>query len=160
MSNVEQIKPYISNSKAKRPAPFVDQTVESRKLLDLYFDRDYILDLTEAALLDGDLTEVWKIRAASVAWKETPSGSLPADSVKLKRLMAIDKPDLWDGVKDVVLADWVECSNGRLYQRDVADRINRAWRAYSQKKLAGEASAAKRRATREEAKAEAAKPRE
>ncbi len=31
------------------------------------------------------------------------------------------------------MAEWVECSNGRLYHRDVADRINKSWRGYKQR---------------------------
>lgn len=161
---MEDNKVVNGNFKVKRPAPYVDLAVESRKLLDLYFDRDYIDRATEIALLDGDLTEIWKIRAMALAWKQSPSGSLPAEPAKLARLIAPDAADSWAAVSATVLADWIECNNGRLYHPEVAARIGASWRAYSQKKLAGEASAARRKASREEAKAkkedEAAKSRE
>jgi len=120
-------------STGQRPAPFVPVNYESRKLMKLYLDRDDVLDATEAALLDGDLMPIWITRMIAVAWKEKIPGSLPNDDVKLARLICGGNNAQWLALKDQLLADWIECDNGRLYNQGVAEAIGLSIKEYNQR---------------------------
>jgi hypothetical protein len=153
----EEKNPAISINGHRLPAPLVPENYESRKLMKLYFDRDDVLAATEAALLDGDLTPVWKMRMVATAWKEQIPGSLPNDDVRLSRMICGGKDDIWLSMKGVLLLDWIVCANGRLYNDAVAQAIALSVKQYRQREEAGAKGRAAKAAKKAAAEAEKAK---
>lgn len=62
------------------------------------------------------------------SWDQVPAGTLPTDDIDLCRLAELGR-DLraWAKVKKGALHGWVECSDGRLHHRVVAEGILEAW---------------------------------
>lgn len=153
-ASIDNVAYFDRDANKRRSRPLVSSDVDSRKLMDLYFDRDSIIEETETALLDGNMMPIWRQRMVALAWREKISGSLPNDDVKLARLICGGNLERWLELKKTLLADWIECDNDRLYHPDVADRINRSWRAYKQRRDASEAAKAKRKAKASKYKAD------
>lgn len=97
-------------------------------------------DLREFAYFPLEITAVrdWRMvdipdprpfRAAFMLWMESwhsvPAGSLPPDDRSLARLSQAGRG--WKSIKDVVLSEWILCSDGRLYHPVVARAVNRVW---------------------------------
>jgi hypothetical protein len=60
------------------------------------------------------------------SWHETPPGSLEDDDeVLMDRAMC--KEARWPKVREIVLRNWVKCSDGRLYHETVAEMVDFAW---------------------------------
>jgi hypothetical protein len=147
----EEIFQAAQEDAMPKPAPLVPEAYECRKLMRLYLDRDDVIAATEAAILDGDLTEICRMRMAAIAWKEKIPGSLPADDVKLSRLIFGNDLGRWLSMKDVLLRDWMVCANGRLYHPSVADAVSLSVEQYNQRADAarkGREAQAKNRAER------------
>lgn len=64
------------------------------------------------------------------SWDQVPAGTLPLDDIDLCRLAELGR-DLrtWQKVKAWALHGWIECSDGRLHHKVVAEGINEAWDA-------------------------------
>lgn len=62
------------------------------------------------------------------AWKQVPAASLPDDDVVLCKLADLGR-DLktWRKVKSVAMANFVKCSDGRLYHPFLAAEAAKAW---------------------------------
>lgn len=60
------------------------------------------------------------------AWHELPAASLENDDDILSALAGCSL-DRWKEVKNLVLRNWVLCSDGRLYHPVVAEKANEAW---------------------------------
>lgn len=62
------------------------------------------------------------------SWDQVPAGSLPTDDVALCRLAELGR-DLktWKRIKGLALHGWIECSDGRLHHKVVAEGVNDAW---------------------------------
>lgn len=60
------------------------------------------------------------------SWHETPPGSLEDDEDVLMDF-AMCKERRWPEVREVVLRNWVKCSDGRLYHPTVAEVVAFAW---------------------------------
>lgn len=60
------------------------------------------------------------------SWHQVPAASLPTDDAILSRL-TLTTADAWAAIKSAALADFVECSDGRLYHRTLAPVAAAAW---------------------------------
>lgn len=81
------------------------------------------------------------------AWHEVPAGSLPANRLVLAR-KAHRTPAEFEQIAELVLAGFVECSDGRLYHPVIAEKAIEAW----QKRRDGKARTAAATAAAAEAK--------
>lgn len=62
------------------------------------------------------------------AWQSVPAGSLPNDDRALARAAGFGRSVTeWLTVKDEAMRGFVECSDGRLYHRVVAEKVREAW---------------------------------
>jgi hypothetical protein len=71
-------------------------------------------------------------RAGVTLWlksfHQVPAGSLPNDDIALARLAEFGRNlRSWNKVKAGALRGWRLCSDGRLYHRVVAEKVNDAW---------------------------------
>lgn len=82
------------------------------------------------------------------AWHQVPCASLPDDDEVLADLARCDEKE-WKRVKDRALANFIRCSDGRLYHRTVAAKALESWKAKTAQrdrtKKATEARQAKQR---------------
>ncbi len=62
----------------------------------------------------------------AAAWHNVPAGSLEDDDDVLADMAMCQSYDRWVELKEVALRGWVKCSDGRLYHRVVAERVNEA----------------------------------
>lgn len=60
------------------------------------------------------------------AWHEVPAASLEDDDEMLCELAKCD-PKKWGAVRDVVMRNWVKCSDGRLYHHIIAEEAIKSW---------------------------------
>ena len=108
-----------------RPKPFVSP--------------DTSIDGYESALMDWDRlksSELWAIstgdefKAAVSLWgssyRQSPPGSLPNNERILKKFS--EAGDNWPNVREVALHGFVECSDGRLYHKVIAEDVLKAAR--------------------------------
>ena len=100
--------------------PFGTDIDGYRKAL-MDWDRLFGSDLYFSASLE-------ELGACFVLWgksyRQTPPGSLPKGDKILAKMLGIDA-DEWAKLKTVALYGWVECSDGRLYHRVIADDVLR-----------------------------------
>lgn len=68
----------------------------------------------------------YMINLWTAAWHERPAGSLEDDDDVLADLAMCD-PAKWDKLRDLVLRNWVKCSDGRLYHPFLAEKVLTAW---------------------------------
>jgi hypothetical protein len=80
------------------------------------------------------------------AFLQVPAGSLPKDDRLLAHLSGAGSA--WRKVKEMALRGWVECSDGRLYHRTVAEKCLEAWKARCDKRARTEAARAARQTAR------------
>ena len=88
-------------------------------------------------------------RAGMTLWlksyHQVPAGSLPNDDIELARLAEFGKNlKNFLKVKPVALHGWIECADGRLYHRTVAEKVNEAWTRKQQQRDNGRKGNAKR----------------
>jgi hypothetical protein len=64
------------------------------------------------------------------AWHQVPAASLPNDDRMLARLAGYGRDlDGWKEVKEDAIRGFVECSDGRIYHPEIAERAKSAWAA-------------------------------
>lgn len=79
------------------------------------------------------------------AWKQVPASSLPDDDVVLCKLADLGRDiKTWRKVKPVAMANFVKCSDGRLYHRFLAIEAAKAWELRLKARAKGIAGNAKR----------------
>ena len=62
------------------------------------------------------------------SYHQTPAGSLPNDDIELARLAEFGRNlKKFLKIKKIALHGWIECADGRLYHRVVAEKVNEAW---------------------------------
>jgi hypothetical protein len=71
-------------------------------------------------------------RAGMTLWlksfHQTPAGSLPNDEVALTRLAELGRDTkTWRRISAEAKRGWIECDDGRLYHRVVAEKVLEAW---------------------------------
>ena len=76
------------------------------------------------------------------AWRQVPAASLPTNDKVQQRLSMVEGK--WPKVRAAALADWVECSDGRLYHPVVAEKALEAWLEKLAQRLSSGAGNAKR----------------
>jgi HNH endonuclease/Protein of unknown function (DUF1376) len=109
-----------------QPDPFVSADVDISGMPGFMMDVQRLFASELWAISNGD-----EFKAAMAlwgrAWQQTPAGSLPND----ERLLAAfsGAGSRWKKVRAVALRGFVECSDGRLYHREIADNVNQAWAA-------------------------------
>lgn len=62
----------------------------------------------------------------TASWHEQPAGSLEDDDDVLADLAMCD-PAKWMKLRADVLRGWIKCSDGRLYNKTVAEKANESW---------------------------------
>lgn len=79
------------------------------------------------------------------SYHQVPAGSLPNDDIELTRLAEFGKNlKNFLKVKRVALHGWIECADGRLYHRTVAEKVNEAWTRKQQQREGARKGNAKR----------------
>jgi len=68
----------------------------------------------------------YMINLWTAAWHEVPAGSIEDDDDVLADL-AMCAPDRWLELRADALHGWVKCSNGRLYNPTVCEKVAPAW---------------------------------
>lgn len=76
------------------------------------------------------------------AWRQVPAASLPMNDKVQQRLSMVEAK--WPKVRAAALADWVECTDGRLYHPVVAEKALEAWLEKLAQRLSSGAGNAKR----------------
>lgn len=76
------------------------------------------------------------------AWRQVPAASLPMNDKVQQRLSMVE--GRWPKVRAAALADWVECTDGRLYHPVVAEKALEAWLEKLAQRLSSGAGNAKR----------------
>ena len=62
------------------------------------------------------------------SYHQVPAGSLPNDDIELARLAEFGRNlKKFLKIKKNALHGWIECADGRLYHRVVAEKVNEAW---------------------------------
>lgn len=84
-------------------------------------DSEFSAQVSDAAFRAGVL--LW-----CAAWHQVPAASLPKDDRTLCHLAGLGR-DLkgWNKIKDEALRGFVECSDGRIYHKVIAETANEAW---------------------------------
>jgi hypothetical protein len=83
------------------------------------------------------------------SYHQVPAGSLPSDDIELARLAEFGKNlKNFLKIKQVALHGWIECADGRLYHRTVAEKVNEAWTRKQQQRDGARKGNAKRWGTR------------
>ena len=107
------------------PDPFVPAEVELHGMAGFRLDVNRLLASELVAI--GTPEECWAaLMLWCRAWQQTPAGSLPNE----ERLLAAfsNAKARWPKVRAMAMRGWVECSDGRLYHRVVAEEVLKAWR--------------------------------
>ena len=79
------------------------------------------------------------------SYHQVPAGSLPSDDIELARLAEFGKNlKNFLKVKPVALHGWIECADGRLYHRTVAEKVIDAWTRKQQQRDGARKGNAKR----------------
>ena len=83
---------------------------------------------------DLEKSDAWRFgnsdeRAASLSlqiasWKEVPAASLPSDD---RALSILSRSESWATTKNIVLRDWILATDGRLYNKSVAQCALESW---------------------------------
>jgi hypothetical protein len=79
------------------------------------------------------------------SWDQVPAGTLPTDDIDLCRLAEFGRDrKSWSKVKQGAMHGWVECTDGRLHHRVVAEGVLEAWSKRNKAKTKGKAGASAR----------------
>ena len=128
------------------PEPMTPPESDLRGMPYMPLDVVRLFDSDFYALSSGD-----EFKAGLTLWgkafMQTPAGSLPNDDRLLAHLSGAGMP-LWKRVKAMALRGWVLCSDGRLYHRTVAEKVQEAWRCRLERRARTEAARAARLASR------------
>ena len=84
---------------------------------------------SETWILGSDSEKIAALSLWLASWHQIPAASLPNSDKMLAHLSGAGSA--WKRVRAHALRGWVECDDGRLYHRTVAEKANEAW----QKKL-------------------------
>lgn len=132
------------------PEPLVGRHVELSKLDGFMLDTIRLLGSELVALSTGD-----EFKAAVLlwcrAWKQVPACSLPNDD-RILASFAMVPPMRWKKVKAMALRGFVECSDGRLYHRVLAEDAHRAWEALERRRERTRAATEARKGTSQSAR--------
>lgn len=112
---------------AALPEPFISADVDLRDFPRMPFDVAR-LRRSRAWLLAKKSPELgfYMMNLWMASWHEMPPGSLEDDDEMLMD-QAICDSKRWPGVRELVLRNWVKCSDQRLHHRTVADLAMEAW---------------------------------
>ena len=67
------------------------------------------------------------LRLLMESWQQIPAGSLPNDDCELAEFCGLNgAPEVFAQKKATILSDWVECTDGRLYNRPMAETVKTA----------------------------------
>jgi hypothetical protein len=106
------------------PDPLVPPDVDLRGMPYMPLDVVRLFDSDFYALSNGA-----EFKAGLSLWckafLQVPAGSLPNDDRLLAHLSGAGAA--WAKVRDMALHGWIKCSDGRLYHRTVAEKVNSAW---------------------------------
>lgn len=91
------------------------------------------LEVARVRAIDADLAlsadEFWaSIMLMCVAWHQVPAASIPADDLEISALLRVSL-SRWCKIRAGALADFVKCSDGRLYHTPLSIRAAKAWAA-------------------------------
>ena len=106
-----------------RPSPLTPVYGDLRHLqstmIPICYKREMWVKLTPADYVACD-------RLISASWGELPAGSLPTDDRMLAEFAGMSGAQkVWAKRRSVLLADWIECSDGRLYNPRIAEEITK-----------------------------------
>lgn len=108
-----------------RPAPLVAANIDLTSVAEIPMDARKLRDSMAAIKGSAEAFRAGMLlRCAS--WHQVPCGSLPVDDEILSHLAAAPG-NRWQKVKEAVLADFVLCSDGRLYHPELATSANALW---------------------------------
>lgn len=127
------------------PAPLVPAEVDLRDFVFMPLDVVRLRDSDLAALASGEAFKA-AVMLWCVAWHQVPAASLPTDDRLLARHSGAGS--LWRKVRDEALRGFVECSDGRLYHRTIAEKAVEAWEAKKAQRARVAAALAAREAKR------------
>lgn len=104
------------------------------------FGSDFNLEATDAEFRIA-------LRLWWTAWTQVPAASLPADEIKLCQLAGFPRDGMakWRKVRDLVMRNFVLCSDGRYYHRMLAPHAIAAWEERKAAIARGKASGIARR---------------
>lgn len=85
----------------------------------------------------------------TASWHERPAGSIEDDDDVLADAAMCD-PLKWAKVREDVLRGWVKCSDGRLYNQTVCEKVQEAWAAKLERLARDEHERDRKRREREE----------
>ena len=128
-----------------KPPPMIPPEVDLRNFpfMPLYVER---LKKSKAWLLCKRRPELafYMMNLWSASWHERPTGSLENDDdVLMDRAMC--PPERWADLKDGIMHGWELCSDGRLYNRTVAEIALESWEGkLAQRRRTAAASEARR----------------
>lgn len=114
------------------PAPLTPPDCDLRPFRDMPLDigRFRRSDLVTHEEPDAILAAIMLWGAA---WHEVPAASVPDDDKWLAKAAGYGRAvDAWLAVKDGALRGFVRCSDGRLYNRTLAEKATSAWEARQQ----------------------------
>lgn len=106
------------------PAPLTPADADLRGLPFMPLDVIRLTDSDLFALSTGDEFKA-AITLWCKAWLQVPAGSLPSDDRILAHLSGAGPR--WRKVKAIALRGFIECSDGRLYHRVIAEKAADAW---------------------------------
>jgi hypothetical protein len=110
-----------------RPDPFVPPDVDLRDFSFMPLEVGRLRDSGLAA--HQEPAECWfAVLLWCASWHQIPAASLPNDDKELAKFAGFGRfVKQWMKVKDGALRGWVECSDGRLYHRVLAEKANESW---------------------------------
>lgn len=124
-----------------KPEPFTPPNCDLRGMPYMPLDVVRLFDSDFYALSNGE-----EFKAGLSLWckafLQVPAGSLPTNDRLLAHLSGAGAR--WDKVKEMALHGWIECSDGRLYHRVVAEKVRDAWQSRIDRRRRTEAARAAR----------------
>jgi len=117
------------SSRNTLPDPLVPSEVDLCGFPGFVLNVDRLLASELVAL--GSPEECWAaLMLWCRAWQQTPPASLPNDERVLASFSGAGRR--WNKVKEIALRGFVECSDGRLYHRVLAEEATKAWKKRQQ----------------------------
>jgi len=127
------------------PAPLVPADVDLRDFEFMPLDVARLRDSEISALEDAEAFRAAVI-SWCVAWHQVPAASLPDDDGALCKILGYGRDmKTWRRLRGAgALRGWVQCADGRLYHRVVAEKALEAWIEKLSQRLKSGAGNAKR----------------
>lgn len=105
-----------------RPAPLVPPEVDLRSLPYMPLD---VVRLRDSGMANHPNPEVFRsaVLLWCASWHQVPAASLPNDDVELARYAGFGRDHQgWLAIREEALRGFIECSDGRLYHKVVAEK--------------------------------------